>query len=186
MSLRLSPAKAKEKAKGKGEEKEKGKEKEAQGEDDALMATFTRGSLEIGVDHPSLLAESQALRAVSLPKLSPETIESFQLKSVVDSGRVSTVQLEAILHCIRRWNMRLPMKNERAGFFLGDGTVRPRLPLLRPLSLATLMLCCLHHHREREKGAFALHCACMHTSWASNAICGSASTRSSAQMPFVT
>ena len=119
-----SPVLSLRKKGGREEEEEKtvATEKKS-GEDDTIMATFVRGSLDIGVDHPSLLAESQALQAVKMPKLAPSVLESFQLKSIIDSGRVSTVQLEAILHCIRRWNRRLPPNNTRAGFFLGDGTV---------------------------------------------------------------
>ena len=70
-----------------------------------------------------------------MPPLEKDTVDSFKLKSAIEMGAVSSVQLEAILHCKQRWTRQLP-RGLRGGFFLGDGTVGgSSLPLNYPFYL---------------------------------------------------
>lgn len=68
--------------------------------------------------HPDIVAESAAMASVSMPEL------TYQLsipRDVVESGRLSEVQLESIAYAGQSHEDVLP-SGERRGFFIGDGT----------------------------------------------------------------
>ncbi|KAK3589794.1 hypothetical protein CHS0354_015798 [Potamilus streckersoni] len=80
-------------------------------------AEYMPKKLKIGQKHPDPVVESSSLASVEPPdiwyKLSlPE--------SVIDSGELSALQLEAIVYASQRHGIILP-SGERAGFLIGDG-----------------------------------------------------------------
>lgn len=94
----------------------------AEGDQEELMVTFRRvEGLDIGSDHPSLLAESATLHATDTPSISAELQKELLSSKYVDPGKISNVQMQAVLLCKQSWQQFLP-NGERKGFFLGDGT----------------------------------------------------------------
>lgn len=71
-----------------------------------------------GVPHPAKIVETASMAAVEPPDLS---YAPNLPQSVVDSGELSNIQLEAISYAGQRHALLLP-DGRRAGFFIGDGT----------------------------------------------------------------
>ena len=85
----------------------------------AVFAQY-RPSIDIGQPHPSPVVESGLLAGVSLPSL--EYDHDSIPPDTIASGKLSSLQLEAIAYAGQRH--RLVQSGTRAGFFLGDSTVR--------------------------------------------------------------
>lgn len=68
--------------------------------------------------HPTRLSESAAMAAVKAPAV---TYKPHISQAIIDSGRLSDVQLESIVRAGQSHSEVLP-NGERKGFFIGDGT----------------------------------------------------------------
>lgn len=77
------------------------------------------GTIKGAKPHPTKLAESAAMSAVRLPKL---TYVPNIPSEIVDSGKLSGAQLETIAYAGQAHEQMLP-NGERRGMFVGDGCV---------------------------------------------------------------
>ena len=67
--------------------------------------------------HPDMIVENASLASVCLP----DSYYKLSLpEEIIDSGALSAVQLEPIIHACQRHKLRLP-DGSRAGFLVGDG-----------------------------------------------------------------
>lgn len=118
-------------------EKQKAKEKE-EGEEDVEEAdeiTYTSykpQKVKFGVDHPDPVVENSTLSAVEPPEVEYNLAMPADILAM---GKLSNLQLEAIVYGCQRHLIDLPLKEEtsfdggevvvekpvRAGFLLGDG-----------------------------------------------------------------
>ncbi|XP_048247301.1 protein FORGETTER 1-like isoform X2 [Haliotis rufescens] len=69
--------------------------------------------------HPGDIVEAGPLAAIRLPKEYYPITDSYP-KEVIEGGRLSSLQLEGIIHACQRHTVILANK-QRAGFFIGDG-----------------------------------------------------------------
>ena len=94
----------------------------ADGEGDARDAEYeryapTHGTIA-GGPHPDPVVETGTLGKVAPPKPTYE----HGIRDLCDSGGLSALQMECVTYACMRHEQRLPgERNERAGFFLGDG-----------------------------------------------------------------
>ena len=77
-------------------------------------------SIGFGVPHPSEIAEPRGLSTVGLPDPTYPLRESLDRCKVIDTGKLSCLQLEGVQYACQRHQLILP-DGFRAGFFLGDG-----------------------------------------------------------------
>ena len=87
---------------------------------DSLFDTYTPSSLSIkGVKpHPTKVAESAAMSAISAP---PLTYVPSLPKKLIEGGVLSDVQVEAVSYAGQAHSQTLPNGSAK-GFFIGDGT----------------------------------------------------------------
>lgn len=86
------------------------------------MQVFTNyccRSLDRGKPHPGDIAEPSSLSAIPLPRSDYPLWDALP-SSIVEAGKLSSLQLEGVLYACSRHLEILP-SNERAGFFIGDG-----------------------------------------------------------------
>ena len=97
---------------------ERKKEKES-GKDESVLSTYKPTYTTKGVKpHPADLVESTALRAVKMPEIK----EAPQIpKEIIESGKLSDAQMEAVALAVNSFSHTLPNGDTR-GFFIGDGT----------------------------------------------------------------
>lgn len=96
-------------------------EREARGElTDDLYDTYTPEQIDIpgAKPHPGKLVQSAAMSAVTAPAPKYRPVLS---KETVSEGRLSLIQLEAIIYAGEAHSQTLP-DGRRRGFFIGDGT----------------------------------------------------------------
>lgn len=118
-------------------EKQEAKEKEEGGEDveeadDITYTSYRPQKLRFGVDHPDPVVENSTLSAV----VPPEVEYNLAMPAdILSKGKLSNLQLEAIVYGCQRHLIDLPVNEEpsfvdgevvvekpvRAGFLLGDG-----------------------------------------------------------------
>eukprot|EP00927_Polykrikos_kofoidii_P082291 TRINITY_DN8141_c0_g8_i1.p1 TRINITY_DN8141_c0_g8~~TRINITY_DN8141_c0_g8_i1.p1 ORF type:complete len:1516 (+),score=306.24 TRINITY_DN8141_c0_g8_i1:61-4548(+) len=87
------------------------------------VALFKRSALvDLGKDHPDALCEPLSIRDTLPEQFRPD--EELRIPaSIVDSGLLSSPQLESVSLAARRFRTRLAYgAKPRAGFLLGDGT----------------------------------------------------------------
>jgi len=104
------------------EEKEDGGELGAQDESVEKIFSAYEPDLEFGQDHPDKVVETTSLTYVDAPKITYELkMRSHAvLRSVVDNGNLSKLQLETIAACCQRHETKLK-DSATAGYFIGDG-----------------------------------------------------------------
>eukprot|EP00208_Stichococcus_sp_RCC1054_P000099 CAMPEP_0206143488 /NCGR_PEP_ID=MMETSP1473-20131121/20743_1 /ASSEMBLY_ACC=CAM_ASM_001109 /TAXON_ID=1461547 /ORGANISM="Stichococcus sp, Strain RCC1054" /LENGTH=921 /DNA_ID=CAMNT_0053538919 /DNA_START=201 /DNA_END=2963 /DNA_ORIENTATION=+ len=84
-----------------------------------VFSTYVCRSLQRGIPHPGDIAEASGLSACLLPKSEYPLFDAIT-DSIVESGRLSQLQLEGVLYASTKHLQILP-SGERAGFFIGDG-----------------------------------------------------------------
>ncbi|DBA97285.1 hypothetical protein WJX77_012218 [Trebouxia sp. C0004] len=84
-----------------------------------VFSSYVCTSVKIGVPHPGHIAEPTSLSAIALPATSYPLWDSIPA-NVVDSGKLSQLQLEGVLYACTKHQQFLP-GGDRAGFFIGDG-----------------------------------------------------------------
>eukprot|EP00961_Rhodomonas_salina_P010499 140938-Rhodomonas_salina.2 len=84
-----------------------------------VFASYACKSLSFGQPHPADVSESAGLAMVPLPKAT-YPLQASLPASLIESGKLSSLQLEGVLYACQRHCTMLPDGN-RAGFFLGDG-----------------------------------------------------------------
>ena len=77
-------------------------------------------SLSFGVPHPSEIAEPRGLSTISLPEPTYPLRDALDNCNIIDSGKLSSLQLEGVQYACQRHQLMLA-GGTRAGFFLGDG-----------------------------------------------------------------
>ncbi|CAL8463694.1 g3228 [Coccomyxa elongata] len=83
-----------------------------------VYATYRPRKLKEGRPHPDIIVESALLACVSPPDITYK----HHLQDIVEEGLISDAQLEAVVYANMRFqNILSGPKQERAGFFLGDG-----------------------------------------------------------------
>jgi hypothetical protein len=82
------------------------------------FVSYVPAKLTGGRKHPANIVEAASMAAVDPPAI---TYEPHLPPEVVDEGKLSNVQLEAVLYAGQRHSQILP-NGHRAGFFVGDGT----------------------------------------------------------------
>ncbi|BDA48430.1 probable protein strawberry notch homolog 1 [Coccomyxa sp. Obi] len=83
-----------------------------------VYATYRPAKLKEGCPHPDIIVESALLACVSPPDITYK----HHLQDIVEEGLISDAQLEAVVYANMRFQNTLSgPKQERAGFFLGDG-----------------------------------------------------------------
>lgn len=102
--------------------KELDKERKAlreQDKDNSIQSTYTPTIITQGAKHhPADLVESSVMRSVPLPTVNEKTnIPQF----IIDEGRLSDAQMEAVTLAVNSFSHILP-NGYRRGFFIGDGT----------------------------------------------------------------
>lgn len=116
--------------KQKAKEKEEGEE-DVEEADDITYTSYRPQKLRFGVDHPDPVVENSTLSAV----VPPEVEYNLAMPADILSGKLSNLQLEAIVYGCQRHLIDLPVKEDtsfdggevvvekpvRAGFLLGDG-----------------------------------------------------------------
>lgn len=115
----------------KAKEKEEGEE-DVEEADDITYTSYRPQKLRFGVDHPDPVVENSTLSAV----VPPEVEYNLAMPAdILSKGKLSNLQLEAIVYGCQRHLIDLPVKEEtsfvdgevvvekpvRAGFLLGDG-----------------------------------------------------------------
>eukprot|EP00277_Geminigera_cryophila_P001483 CAMPEP_0179412588 /NCGR_PEP_ID=MMETSP0799-20121207/4560_1 /TAXON_ID=46947 /ORGANISM="Geminigera cryophila, Strain CCMP2564" /LENGTH=461 /DNA_ID=CAMNT_0021184833 /DNA_START=177 /DNA_END=1560 /DNA_ORIENTATION=- len=103
---------------GGGDDEADGAEPEV--EDSNIYYDYECRSLSFGVPHPSEIAEPKGLSAVNLPAPTYPLRDSLDKYSIIDSAKLSCLQLEGVQYACQRHQLILP-GGTRAGFFLGDG-----------------------------------------------------------------
>jgi hypothetical protein len=83
----------------------------------AAFAAYRPAKLGLGAEHPDAVVETASLAAVEPPDVRYALAAHAQLAA---PGRLSALQLEAVVYACQRHEARLP-SGETAGFFLGDG-----------------------------------------------------------------
>eukprot|EP00891_Asterochloris_glomerata_P001845 jgi/Astpho2/1845/e_gw1.00038.339.1_t len=78
-----------------------------------------RSSVTRGQPHPAAISEAASLSAIALPKTDYPLWDTLP-DALVDSGKLSQLQLEGVLYACTKHQQFLP-SGERAGFFIGDG-----------------------------------------------------------------
>lgn len=86
--------------------------------DDLGVVSYKPAKLTKGVAHPADIVESASMAAVEPPdiKYTPKLD-----KKIIEEGKLSSLQLEAVIYAGQRHEHRLP-NGMRAGIFIGDGT----------------------------------------------------------------
>ncbi|VDO04076.1 unnamed protein product [Rodentolepis nana] len=80
-------------------------------------ADYVPAKLDLGRRHPDAVVESSTLSGVDPPEI------NYHLnlpKEVIDSGSLSSAQLEAVVYACQRHRIMLP-NGQRGGFLIGDG-----------------------------------------------------------------
>lgn len=78
---------------------------------------YKPAKLGYGVPHPDAVVETASLAAVEPPDITYTLAAHTEL---VEEGRLSALQLEAVVYACQRHEQRLP-SGARGGFFIGDG-----------------------------------------------------------------
>lgn len=101
-------------------QKEKQSPKKAAKKDNGIFAGYTPTKLTVknAKSHPADIVESSAMSAVSAPVL---TYKPNIPQELIDSGKLSDIQLESISYAGQAFEQKLP-NGQRKGFFIGDGT----------------------------------------------------------------
>ncbi len=94
--------------------------KKAAKRDNGIFAGYTPTKLTVknAKSHPADIVESSAMSAVSAPVL---TYKPNIPQELIDSGKLSDIQLESISYAGQAFEQKLP-NGQRKGFFIGDGT----------------------------------------------------------------
>lgn len=94
--------------------------KKAAKKDNGIFAGYTPTKLTVknAKSHPADIVESSAMSAVSAPVL---TYKPNIPQELIDSGKLSDIQLESISYAGQAFEQKLP-NGQRKGFFIGDGT----------------------------------------------------------------
>lgn len=94
--------------------------KKASKQDNGIFAGYTPTKLTVknAKSHPADIVESSAMSAVSAPIL---TYKPNLPQELIDSGKLSDIQLESISYAGQAFEQKLP-NGSRKGFFIGDGT----------------------------------------------------------------
>lgn len=87
-------------------------------EDSEIYYDYECRSLDFGMPHPSEIAEPRGLSAVDLPPPSYPLREALDKCNIIDSGKLSSLQLEGVQYACQRHQLMLS-SGFRAGFFLG-------------------------------------------------------------------
>lgn len=89
-------------------------------DDDSIYEEYTPQELNIpgAKGHPAKLVQSAAMSSVNPPK---PTYNPVLQKNIIDSGKLSSAQLEAIVYAGQAHQKKLP-NGQTKGFFIGDGT----------------------------------------------------------------
>ncbi|KAL7539155.1 hypothetical protein ACHAXR_009075, partial [Thalassiosira sp. AJA248-18] len=92
-------------------------------EEDISYTAYTPTKFKGGKPHPDPVVENSTLAAVAPPNITHELTMS---NVIIDDGRLSSLQLEAITYGCQRHEIDLPKNGSngityRAGFLLGDG-----------------------------------------------------------------
>ena len=114
-------------------EKEEGVEDDVEEADEITYTRYKPQKLKFGLDHPDAVVENSTLSAV----IPPEVEYNLGMPAdILSTGKLSNLQLEAIVYGCQRHLVDLPLKDEaefleggvvvekkpvRAGFLLGDG-----------------------------------------------------------------
>ncbi|KAA0203702.1 hypothetical protein HAZT_HAZT008719 [Hyalella azteca] len=85
--------------------------------DQSTYVTYVPKEVNFGVPHPSDVVESESLSCVDSPKI---TYKLSLPETVFSEGKLSNVQIEAVIYACQAHEQRLP-SGERMGFLLGDG-----------------------------------------------------------------
>lgn len=101
-------------------QKEKQSPKKVAKKDNGIFAGYTPTKLTVknAKSHPADIVESSAMSAVSAPVL---TYKPNIPQELIDSGKLSDIQLESISYAGQAFEQKLP-NGQRKGFFIGDGT----------------------------------------------------------------
>ena len=101
-------------------QKAKQSPKKAAKKDNGIFAGYTPTKLTVknAKSHPADIVESSAMSAVSAPVL---TYKPNIPQELIDSGKLSDIQLESISYAGQAFEQKLP-NGQRKGFFIGDGT----------------------------------------------------------------
>lgn len=116
-----------------------------------VFADYRPSKLHIGQPHPDPVKETASLAAVEPPNVT----YTLAIQELIDSGRLSGLQLESIVYACQRHEQLLP-NGSRCGFFIGDGTFSS-LPIAAP-AFSPSALSPLAHFAALAL-ASCLHCA---------------------------
>lgn len=100
--------------------------------DEITYTSYKPRKLQFGMDHPDPVVENSTLSAVAPPDV---TYNLAMPADILSAGKLSSLQLEAIVYGCQRHMIDLPVREEpvfvggeavvekpvRAGFLLGDG-----------------------------------------------------------------
>ncbi len=86
---------------------------------ETVFSNYHCRSLDFGTPHPGYVTESAILGGISLPPASYPLTEALPA-SIVNSGQLSSLQLEGVLYACQR-HLKWLGDGSRAGFFIGDG-----------------------------------------------------------------
>eukprot|EP01012_Entosiphon_sulcatum_P025959 TRINITY_DN31340_c0_g1_i1.p1 TRINITY_DN31340_c0_g1~~TRINITY_DN31340_c0_g1_i1.p1 ORF type:complete len:1169 (-),score=143.26 TRINITY_DN31340_c0_g1_i1:5-3481(-) len=84
-----------------------------------VFVAYGSAGLNIGAPHPGAIVEALSLAAAPLPTPTYPILDS--LKEAIDSGSLSSLQVEGILYACQR-HLHILSSGRRAGFFIGDQT----------------------------------------------------------------
>lgn len=99
------------------------KEREVDDEEEFQADTYADympSKLKIGLKHPDTVVETSSLSSVQPPDV---TYSPLIPEEVYDSGRLSALQMEAIVYSCQQHEQFLP-NGHRSGFLIGDGMYR--------------------------------------------------------------
>jgi protein strawberry notch len=91
---------------------------EDEGAIESIFVRYEAPKLRGGVPHPAEIVESASMAAVLPPDI---TYRPHLAPQIVNSGRLSSIQLERVIYAGQRHEQRLE-DGSRAGFYVGDGT----------------------------------------------------------------
>ena len=105
------------------DEAEDESEEEEEHEPGEVFADYRPSKLHIGQPHPDAVKETASLAAIEPPNIT----YALAIPELVESGKLSGLQLESIVYACQRHELLLP-SGSRCGFFIGDGARLPSHP----------------------------------------------------------
>ncbi|KAK3282320.1 hypothetical protein CYMTET_9945 [Cymbomonas tetramitiformis] len=87
-------------------------------EPEEVLQQYQPAKLKDGLPHPDPVIESSSLASIE----PPDIWYHHHLQDIVAAGTLSGLQLESVVYAFQRFEGQQLPGNQRAGFFLGDGT----------------------------------------------------------------